>query len=111
MNLLLPFERDKKSDLAHGEGDELQRSKIIQILMTEFEMPWRTNFGVGLSRLRHQQNNEVLSELARVYVKQALDKWMPGIELGEVEVIRDGEALVLRVGVCGEVVASLEVGG
>ncbi len=109
MNLLIPFERDKKSDLAHGDGEELQRSKIIQILMTEFEMPWRTEFGVGLSRLRHQQNDEVLSELARVYVKQALDKWMPGVELGEVEVVRDGETLILRLGVGGEVTV-LEVG-
>ena len=51
----------------------LLRSKVEQALMTEGnsphsvgELPWRTNFGAGLSLLRHQRNDEVLRELARV---------------------------------------------
>lgn len=84
-NLLTPFRRDKKSDFASGTGEDLLASKVRQTLLTEGatqrssgELPWRTNFGSSLTLLRHQRNDVVLKELSRVYVRDALRRWMPG---------------------------------
>ncbi len=82
-NLLTPFRRDLKSDFASGTGEDLERSKVTQVLATEGatprtsgELPWRTNFGSALHLLRHQRNDEALAELARVYCRDALTKWL-----------------------------------
>ena len=108
-NLLIPFRRDKKRDFAAGSGSELLASKVRQALLTEGatarssgELPWRTNFGAGLGLLRHRANDAVLRELARVYVRDALKRWVPGARLVGLDVQRDGPALVLRVNVRGE---------
>ncbi len=102
--LLSPFRRDKKRDFASGSGPELLKSKVVQALATEGatprssgELPWRTELGSGLHLLRHQRNDDVLAELARVYVRDALKRWVPEAELVEVEARRDGSALHLRV--------------
>jgi phage baseplate assembly protein W len=66
---------------------------------------WRarhsTDFGSLLFRLRHQKNDSVLHELARVYVVDALKRWEPRIVVTDVTVGRlrqDGEnVLVLRI--------------
>ena len=104
MNFLTPFRRDGKSDFAHGSGAELLASKIAQILGTEGttpyssgEMPWRTDFGAGLDRLRHQNNNDLLSELARVYVRETLERWLPAVELTDVVARNEGAALFLKI--------------
>lgn len=83
-NLLIPFRRDKKRDFAVGSGEALLASKVRQALLTEGatarssgELPWRTNFGAGLALLRHQRNDAALKELARVYVRDALKRWVP----------------------------------
>jgi hypothetical protein len=108
-NLLIPFRRDKKRDFAVGSGSELLASKVRQALLTEGatarssgELPWRTNFGAGLGLLRHRANDAVLRELARVYVRDALKRWVPGARLVGLDVQQDGPALVLRVNVRGE---------
>ena len=102
--LLTPFRRDRKRDFASGTGAELLRSKVLQVLMTEGatprssgELPWRTRFGAGLHLLRHQRNDEVLGELARVYVRDALTRWVPSARLVALEVSRDDASLVLRL--------------
>jgi phage baseplate assembly protein W len=61
------------------------------------ELPWRTNFGAGLALLRHQRNDAALKELARVYVRDALKRWVPGATLVSLAVEQDGPALTLRV--------------
>lgn len=103
-NLLAPFRRDRKRDFAAGAGAELLASKVRQVLLTEGatphptgELPWRTSFGAGLSRLRHQRNDTVLAELARVYVRDALARWLPGIQLVQVRVEQEAATLTLRV--------------
>ncbi|WP_408891594.1 hypothetical protein ACJ2CR_19215 [Myxococcus faecalis] len=105
-NLLVPFRRDRKRDFATGTGAELLASKVRQVLLTEGatpystgELPWRTNFGAGLSRLRHRSNNAVLAELARVYVRDALARWLPGAQLVQLDVAQDGVTITasLRV--------------
>ena len=101
-----PFRRDRKSDFASGTGSALLSSKISQILGTEGasghlggELPWRTDFGAGLHRLRHMANDDVLEELARVYIRDALRKWMGDVSVTGVDVARDGESLIIRVSV------------
>ncbi|MCA3010769.1 MAG: hypothetical protein INH41_00055 [Myxococcaceae bacterium] len=116
-NLLTPFRRDKKRDFAVGSGESLLASKVRQALLTEGATPrssgelrWRTNFGAGLALLRHQRNDAVLGELARVYVRDALDRWVPGAHLLGVELQQVGPSLSLRVRVReGALVATTEV--
>jgi hypothetical protein len=102
--LLTPFQRDRKRDFASGEGDDLLASKVEQVLATEGstlrstgELPWRTAFGTPLGVLRHQRNEVVLGELARVYIRDALARWVPEATLVAVEVQREGGELHLRV--------------
>ena len=103
-NLLIPFRRDRKHDFASGTGADLLRSKVIQALMTDGatpqsqgELPWRTSFGSGLERLRHQRNDAAVAELCRVYIRDALQHWVPGAELSDINVSRDGTKLVIRL--------------
>ncbi|WP_375743656.1 GPW/gp25 family protein [Corallococcus interemptor] len=103
-NLLVPFRRDKKRDFASGTGAELIASKVRQVLLTEGatphstgELPWRTSFGAGLSRLRHQRNDMVLAELARVCVRDALARWLPDVQLVHVGVEQDSAGLTLHI--------------
>jgi hypothetical protein len=102
--LLIPFRRDKKRDFASGAGKDLLASKVRQALLTEGatprssgELPWRTSFGSGLHLLRHLRNDEALADLARVYVRDCLKRWVPEAELVEVAATRDGATLQLRV--------------
>lgn len=102
--LLAPFRRDRKRDFASGDGDALLASKMLQVLATEGatprssgELPWRTAFGTPLHLLRHQRNDAALAELARVYIRDALRKWLPEATVVGIEVVRDGSQLALRV--------------
>lgn len=102
--ILIPFRRDKKRDFATGGGPLLLASKVRQALLTEGttsrssgELPWRTSFGAALALLRHQRNDAVLRELARVYVRNALRRWVPGARLESLEVEQDGAEITLRV--------------
>lgn len=102
--LLTPFQRDRKRDFASGEGDDLLASKVEQVLATEGstlqsvgELPWRTAFGTPLGVLRHQRNEVVLGELARVYIRDALARWVPEATLVAVDAESEGGRLVLRV--------------
>lgn len=102
--LLTPFRRDRKRDFASGSGRALLASKVRQALLTEGttpfssgELPWRTAFGSALHTLRHQRNDAALAELARVYVRDALQRWVPEAELVAVTATRSGTAIDLRV--------------
>ena len=103
-SLLIPFRRDRKRDFASGSDEELLRSKVIQALMTEGatprssgELPWRTSFGSGLVLLRHQRNDAVLKELARVYVRDALARWVPSARLVSLDVVQEDATLTLKL--------------
>jgi phage baseplate assembly protein W len=102
--LLAPLRRDQKRDFASGSGRELDLSKVVQALLTEGsterssgELPWRTAFGAGIHLLRHERNDEVLEELARVRVRDGLARWVPGIEVTVLSVTCDGATLVVRL--------------
>jgi len=94
--LLRPFRRDRKADFAAAGGEALVRSAVGQILgtmassdFTQGELPWRTEFGSLLHLLRHQKNDAVLQELARVHVADALKRWEPRVQLTSVQVSRE----------------------
>lgn len=102
--VLIPFRRDRKRDFASGDGEELLASKVEQVLATEGatnrsagELPWRTAFGTPLHMLRHQRNDAVLAELARVYVRDALRKWLPEVRILDLGVAQDGPTVTLRL--------------
>lgn len=103
-NLLIPFRRDRKRDLATGEGEALLASKVRQVLLTEGstsrssgELPWRTNFGAALGLLRHGSNDAILAELARVRAREALSRWVGNSDVVSIEAISNGGILTLRV--------------
>lgn len=94
--LLRPFRRDQKADFAADGGEAVVRSAVGQILgsigssdFTQGELPWRTEFGSLLHLLRHQKNDRVLQELARVYVVDALKRWEPRVVVTSVLVARE----------------------
>lgn len=94
--LLRPFKRDQKADLAAEGGEQLIRSSVGQVLgtsaasdFTPGELPWRTEFGSLLHLLRHQKNDVVLQELARVYVVEALKRWEPRVVVTSVHLTRE----------------------
>ena len=102
--LLTPFRRDRKHDFASGSGEKLLRSKVIQALMTEGatplssgELPWRTNFGSALALLRHQRNDAVLKELARVCGRDALAMWVPSVRLVALEVVQEEATSTIKL--------------
>ena len=103
-NIVLPFRRDLKNDVASGVGRKLLISKVKQVLLTGGdtprsggELPWRTAFGAGLGLLRHQASGAVLEELARVYVRDAIARWLPRVELTQLEVSHDDNVLRLHL--------------
>jgi hypothetical protein len=102
--LLTPFRRDRKRDFASGEGDDLVASQVEQVLATEGstlqsvgELPWRTSFGTPLEVLRHQRTGLVLQELARVYLRDALARWVPEATLTAVEVQAESNGMSILV--------------
>ncbi len=102
LGLTIPFCRASR-DLGTAEDAELLRAKIRQVLLTEGatarsegELPWRTNFGSGLHLLRHQNNAAVLGELARVYIRDALRKWLPVVEVVSVSASQKDKVLRLN---------------
>lgn len=116
--LLVPFRRDKKSDFASASGEQLLASKVRQALLTEGdtprssgELPWRTAFGGALTLLRFQGNDAALRELARVYVAEALRRWVPNATLKGLEMSQEGSAIRVRVHVSdGPIATTVDAG-
>lgn len=95
--LLRPFMRDGKSDLANGTGDDLLESKIGQILGMDSELPWRVEMTGNLDRLRHLNNGPALDEFARVYVSDALARWLPSVRVLAVTATRTENQVDLEI--------------
>ncbi len=95
--LIAPLHRGPV-DFVAASGAELFSSKLRHVLLTESgELPWRTAFGAGLSRLRHQNNDAVLGEIAKASVRRALATWMPSAELQSVQTSSQEGALLVTV--------------
>lgn len=96
-------------DLARASGAGLRAAQARHLLLTESgELPWRTDFGAGLGRLRHRRLDGVLVELARIDVRDAFRRWLPAaIVVGLAASCSDDE-LVLQVSI-GEAGATTTV--
>jgi phage baseplate assembly protein W len=68
----------------------------------------RSDFGSLLFRLRHQKNDSVLQELARVYVVDALKRWEPRIVVTDVAVgrLRQDSENVLAIRIRYDVIST-----
>lgn len=103
--LVLPFQRDQKIDFANGEGVEVLRSQIRQVLGTRAqsvagggEVPWRTAFGSRLHLLRHRPMTVGTLEIARSYILEAIAQWVPDVVVTNVEpIVVPPTTLVLRI--------------
>ncbi|WP_428262472.1 GPW/gp25 family protein [Haliangium sp.] len=105
--LVIPFHRGAR-DFATADGERLVRACVQQILgtvgasdFTQGELPWRTEFGSLLHLLRHQQNDVALREMAKVYVRDALQRWEPRVRVTQLDAQRADDAaggkLILRL--------------
>jgi phage baseplate assembly protein W len=75
-----PFQRDGKQGFAAAGGTEHLNAKIGQVLGTKKgELPWDTEFGSDLDRLRHMPNNVDIVPIARRYTADALERWVPDV--------------------------------
>jgi len=112
--ILTPFRRGP-SDFVNGGGAAFIQSAVSQVLgtvassdYTQGELPWRPEFGSLLHFLRHRKNDATTAELARVYVAEALARWVPQVRLKLVDVERklgpDGEESVLLVRITYDIV-------
>jgi phage baseplate assembly protein W len=108
--MIRPVSRELKIDWVTGSGNKLVASAVGQILGTRCdspldvgELPWRTEFGSQLYRLRNKLNSQALVELARQYVIEALQRWAPWVRVTNVQLVRkknnanDLNVLVIRV--------------
>jgi phage baseplate assembly protein W len=95
--MLRPVSREFKIDWSNGTGNQLVASAVGQILGTRSdspagvgELPWRTEFGSQLYRLRNKLNSAILVEQARQYVIDALRTWAPWVRVTNVRLVRTG---------------------
>ncbi len=93
-----PFRRIE-SDFASASGDAETLQQVSEVLGTrQGTLPWRPDFGSELHRLRHKKNAIVLKETARVFVDDALRKWVPAAKLIGVDILPSkANEIVLRV--------------
>ncbi len=96
IGLQTPVQRDGKTDFAHVTGGDFQDQKIGQVLGTrgadsvvQGEVPWRTEFGSSIDRLRHSNNNVLLEQTFRTFAVDSLGRFMPEVQVTNVIVDRD----------------------
>lgn len=92
--VITPFRRGA-NDFTNSGGVAFLQSMISQVLgvacdsdYTQGELPWRTEFGSLVHFIRHKNNDAVAGELARVYVADALGRWVPQIRIKDVTIER-----------------------
>jgi len=95
--MIRPVTRELKQDWLNATGSRLVASAVGQILGTRSdspensgELPWRTEFGSQLYRLRNKLNSAAVGELARRYVVDALRTWAPWVRVTSVGLVRTG---------------------
>lgn len=76
----------KDGAIATSGGEELIRESVILILGTsKGERVMRPDFGCGINDLVFAPNSTSTATLIAFYVKEALMKWEPRIEVNEVQ--------------------------
>jgi len=87
------------------EDIELIKDSIKQILLTrKGERVMLRNFGSNLHKLIFEPNDELLKELVRVEVEEAIKEWEPRVEIVKVETERIEHEV--RVDITFRVIAS-----
>lgn len=118
--IITPFQREA-SDFANSGGVDHIQSMISQVLgtragsdFTQGELPWRSDFGSLTDHLRHKNNTPILQDLARVYVAEALSRWIPQIRLKRVEASKkdgpNGRETVLLLKIVYDVIGTQRPG-
>ena len=113
-----PFVRDA-ADFAKAGGFAQVRSSVGQILGTRAqsettagELPWRPDFGSKLHLIRHRKG-PIIAELSRSYIREALDRWEPRVEIVQVETGFDratrARSIIVRLRVIDQNVAGNNV--
>lgn len=84
-----PF-NTKGGAIATSGGEDLIRESVMLILGTaKGERVMRPDFGCGINELVFAPNNTSTATLIAFYVKEALLKWEPRIEVNEVQASPD----------------------
>ncbi len=103
-----PLFRRAAHDLATVDDDALVRAQVEQVLATECapdgmggELPWRTAFGSPLHLLRHRNASDATRELARVWIRNAIARWVPRAKVTTVEIDVSAEVFTVRVRLAG----------
>ena len=95
--LISPLRRLGKSDFVSGFGEDLIRSAIRQILMTNpGEIPWRPSFGAGLDRFRHRGTTLTLQSQIEILLRQSVQHHEPRAEVHKVQISVTGEQLTVE---------------
>ena len=91
----------QNSKIALSEGEDSIRESIMIILgTTKGERVMRPDFGCGIWELVFAPNNTSTATLVTFYIKEALLKWEPRIEVLDVSVTPDeeeGNKLIINV--------------
>lgn len=102
--LVRPLRRDGISDFASASGLARIQAALGQILGTrsssareQGEVPWRPDFGSRLHLIQHRNLTPVTEEIARQYILEAVEKWLPMVRIQSVVASKEGEVLVLAV--------------
>jgi Bacteriophage baseplate protein W len=96
--LIGPFHRLTGTDFVSGSGEALVRACIRQILMTDpGELRWRPEFGAGLSRKRHRNNNLALKGEVEAAVRTGIAVFEPRADVKAVNVEAVDEQLKVSV--------------
>jgi len=103
-----PLFRRAAQDPATVEDDALVRAQVEQVLATECnpdgtggELPWRTSFGTPLHLLRHRNASDATRELARVWIRDAIARWVPRAKVTAIEIDVTSELFTIRVRLAG----------
>jgi phage baseplate assembly protein W len=82
----------KNEKIASSEGEDSIKESIMIILGTaKGERVMRPDFGCGIQELVFAPNNTSTATLIGVYVKEALLKWEPRIEVMNISAVSDEE--------------------
>ncbi len=82
--------KNEKIALAEGE-DSIKESIMIILGTAKGERVMRPDFGCGIQELVFAPNNTSTATLISVYIKEALLKWEPRIEVLNVSAVPDKE--------------------
>lgn len=93
-------------DFKAGTNSTLIASKVRQALSTQAfgqgsrgEIPWRPEFGAGITTMRFSALKSSLPAVVSSYVREALERWVPEVTLQDVGVKQDTSIgrLIVRV--------------